>query len=76
MAVSAIASTPQYEQLISRDMADLKKENLGYYIQILDFEIDKIISEVFSDDVFFMKVTVCDSVNISVQCLRKENYHH
>ncbi|EJA0166420.1 hypothetical protein ABTX20_004229 [Salmonella enterica] len=43
----------QYEQLISRDMADLKKENLGYYIQILDFEIDKIISEVFSDDVFF-----------------------
>lgn len=43
----------QYEQLISRDMGDLKKENLGYYIQILDFEIDKIISDVFSDDVFF-----------------------
>ncbi|ECI2309569.1 class 1 isoprenoid biosynthesis enzyme [Salmonella enterica subsp. enterica serovar Newport] len=43
----------QYEQLISRDMGDLKKENLGYYIQILDFEIDKIISDIFSDDVFF-----------------------
>lgn len=43
----------QYEQLISRDMGALKKENLGYYIQILDFEIGNIIADVFSDDVFF-----------------------
>ncbi|EKJ5694320.1 hypothetical protein PJO24_004528 [Salmonella enterica] len=43
----------QYEQLSSRDMGDLRKENIAYYIQILDFEIEKIISDVFGGDVFF-----------------------
>lgn len=39
----------QYEQLISRNMGDLKKENLGYYLQILDIEINNIASKIFSE---------------------------
>ena len=36
----------QYEQLISRNMGDLKKEYLGYYLQI-DVEINNIASKIF-----------------------------
>ncbi len=37
----------QYEQLISRNMGDLKKEYLGYYLQIIDVEINNIASKIF-----------------------------
>ncbi|WP_250543976.1 class 1 isoprenoid biosynthesis enzyme [Escherichia coli] len=37
----------QYEQLISRNMGGLKKEYLGYYLQIIDVEINNIASKIF-----------------------------
>ncbi len=53
--ITDLFADEQYEQLISRNMGGLRKECLGYYLQIIDLEINNILSRIFTEtDSFYV----------------------